>query len=38
MFKIWAVMELVSWIIVLGVTKGLYSNRHMDEKGGDGSL
>ena len=35
MFKIWAVAEIISWIIVLGVTKGLYSKNIEEEKGGN---
>lgn len=33
MFKIWAVVEIISWIVVLGVTKGLYSKERLIEEG-----
>ena len=35
MFKIWAVVEIISWILVVGVTKGLYSNNHLNDEGGE---
>lgn len=35
MFKIWAVIEIISWLIVVGVAKSLYSKNRLDENGGE---
>lgn len=38
MFKIWVIVEIISWIIVFGAAQGLYSKNTIDRKGGEESL